>query len=151
MSTDENLNERLGQGQDDHKDLSPLTIKPLPGAFRFMPDIIKKIHEIGGQVRMEPDGTITVDGFYKNGPINLEFDDKGRVSAVDKRGRKTVIKSVDDLVTLNFTWWKISMGKGKSTYIVPERPWLDKFIEKKWVRRKLIFEPIDESCPPEEE
>lgn len=149
MSTDNTLNDRLGQGNDDQNKLAPLTIKPLPGAFRFMPDIIKKIHELGAQVRMEPDGSITADGFYKNGPMKLEFDDKSRMDAVDRRGRRTPIKTVDDLVAVNFAWWKASMGKG--TYIVPERPWLDQFIEKKLVRRKVIFEPIDDAAGEAEE
>ena len=92
---------------------------------------------------MGQDGVLHLDGFYKNGPMKIDFDDAGGIIAVDRRGRKTAIAHFDDLVQLNFQWWRMGMGK-KNEYSIPERPWIDHFIEKKWVKRKVIFEPIDD-------
>ena len=110
-----------------------------------MPDVIKRIHAAGSTVILNSDGSISVPGFYRNGDMRLEVENgkKVQVVAVDRRGRRTVISSFDDLVALNFRWWKLSGGR--NTYVVPERPWIDQFIDKKWVRRKVIFEPIDDT------
>lgn len=137
--TDQQLNATLGQGAED--DLTPLDIKPLPGFLRFMPELIKSIHAMGAQFQMSVDGVLLVDGFYRNGPMRLDLDDHGHLVAIDRRDRKTAIATVDDLIQLNFQWWRMSISK--TTYMPPERPWLDKFIEKRWVRRKVIFEPLE--------
>ena len=91
---------------------------------------------------MEADGALYIEGFYRNGPMKIDFEGES-VIAIDRKGRKTEIRHFDDLVQLNFTWWRLS--NGRSGYIVPERPWIDQFIEKKWVKRKVIFEPIEDS------
>ena len=121
--------------------LPPLEIQAPPGFLRFFPPLIKQMAELGVQFKMEQDGALYVEGFYKNGPMKLDFEGDNLV-AIDKRGRKTAIGHFDDMLQLNFQWWRLS--NGKSSYVVPERPWLDKFIDKKWVKRKVIFEPIDE-------
>lgn len=122
-------------------ELPPLTIQPPPGFLRFFPPLIKQIANLGGLFKMEQDGALYIDGFYKNGPMKIDFENDDLV-AVDKRGRKTPIFNFDDLVQLNFLWWRMANGK-KNEYVLPERPWLDQFIEKKWVKRKIIFEPVD--------
>lgn len=135
------LNLQLGTEMDHDDILPPLTIQPPPGFLRFFPPLIKQIASLGGVFKMEQDGALYIEGFYKNGPMKLDFEGDTLV-AIDRRNRKTAIANFDDLVQLNFSWWRMSNGS-KNQYIVPERPWLDQFIEKKWVRRKVIFEPIE--------
>ena len=126
----------------DASDLPPLDIKPMPGFLRFLPPLLKKMAELGVAFRMNQDGALYVDGFYKNGPMKLDLDEQNNIFAVDKRDRRTAIGHYDDLVLLNFTWWKLSNSRNQVA--MPERPWLDSFIEKKWVKRRVIFEPIDD-------
>jgi hypothetical protein len=133
----------------DLGDLPPMEITPAPGFLRFMPELIQRLHSIGGKVSLNDDGTMSLDGFYKNGPLRLEIEEgpKANIVAVDKRGRRKNIATLDDLVLINFSWLKISNGKG--VFLVPERPWLDQFIEKKWVRRKIVWEPREDDGEPE--
>ena len=126
---------------DSNEFLPPMEIKEPPGFLRFFPPIIKQMADLGASFRLEQDGALYLDGFYKNGPMKLDFEGENLV-AIDRRNRKESISNFDDLVKLNFKWWK--MGNTKSTYITPERPWLDQFIEKKWVKRKVIFEPVED-------
>lgn len=149
MNTNENINTTFSEHDNLGNDLSdieellpPLDIKAPPGFLRFFPPVIKQIAELGAQFKMETDGVLYIEGFYRNGPMKIDFEGDS-VVAIDKRGRKTTITNFDDLVQLNFSWWRLS--NGRQGYIVPERPWIDKFIEKKWVKRKVIYEPIEET------
>lgn len=133
--------------------LPPLEITPAPGFLRFMPELIKRLHSMGGKVSLAEDGSMLLEGFYKNGPMRLEIEegknDTIKIIAVDKRNRRKEISTIDDLVQINFSWWKLSNGRG--TYIIPERPWLDQFIEKRWVRKKIIYEPLESEGNEEKE
>lgn len=137
------------QSQDEinNEALSPLEVKPLPGILNFFPQLIKDLHNMGCNYTINTnDGVIYLSGFYKNGDMKVIIDNTSPhlgtpIYLEDKRGRTTEVKSIDDIVKLNFTWWKIS-NNNKNAYVMPERPWLDKFIENQWVRRKIIFEPI---------
>ena len=124
-------------------ELPPMQISSAPGFLRFMPELIKNLHTMGGKVTLNEDGSLSLDGFYKNGPMRLEIEDgpAANIIAVNKRGKRVPIATIDDLVRLNYSWWKLSNTRG--VFLVPERPWLDQFIEKKWVRKKFIYEPID--------
>jgi len=140
IDENENPSYQLGTDIADDDSLPPLEIKAPPGFLRFFPPVIKQIAELGAQFKMETDGALYIEGFYRNGPMKIDFEGE-TVIAVDRRGRKTPITHFDDLVQLNFQWWRIS--NGRSGYVVPERPWIDQFIEKKWVKRKVIFEPLE--------
>lgn len=136
------------EGTDSALDLGslpPLEITAAPGFLRFMPELIKRLHSMGGKVSLNDDGSMLLEGFYKNGPMRLEIEEAKngdiKIIAVDKRNRRKEISTIDDLVQINFSWWKISNGRG--TYLMPERPWLDQFIEKRWVRKKIIYEPLE--------
>ena len=142
MNKTDDIALNLGEAMDEG--VPPLVIQPAPGFLRFAPPLIKQIAALGGQLRMGPDGSLWIEGFYKNGPMKLDFDENDILFAIDKRERKTAIAHFDDLVLLNFSWWRASNTK-KNEYILPEQPWLHHFIEKKWVKRKIIFEPIDSS------
>lgn len=139
--TTENNQLNLGVDEDD---LPPVIIKPAPGWLQFMPQILQQTQAVGGNLRAEADGKVFLDGFYKNGPMLIEFDEQKNVYAVDRRDRRTAISHLDDFIQLNFNWWRASNTK-KTAYTLPEQPWLNYFIEKKWVKRKVVFEPIDDN------
>lgn len=125
-------------------DLPPLVVGEIPGFLKFMPPVIQEAARQGAQFRLDPaDWSLMLDGFYKNGPLKIAISATGDISATDRRDRVTHIAHFDDLVLLNFQWWRAS--NTKTVYTVPQRPWLDSFIQKKWVKRKVIFEPADES------
>lgn len=134
--------DKLGTSTDlQETELPPLEIKDPPGFLRFFPPVIKQIAQQGVQFKMETDGFLYVEGFYKNGPMKIDFEGD-HIIAIDKKGRQTRIEHFDNLVELNYRWWKIS--NSRNNYVMPERPWIDKFIDKKWVKRRVIFEPLDE-------
>lgn len=132
----------------DNDGLPELPERTAPGLLRFMPPLIQEFWAKKAYFNMDQDGAIAMDGFYKNGPLRLDVKPDGSVVAIDKRGRETPIKSFDDLVTLNYFWWKQS--NTKTSYVVPQRPWIDSFTEKKLVKRKVIYLPIDEEEGSEE-
>ena len=142
MNKQDDISLQLGESMDG--DIPELVIAPAPGFLRFMPALVKQIAAQGGKLHMDPDGTLRLDGFYKNGPMKLDFDAQGGLVAIDKRERKTALAHFDDVVQLNFSWWRASNTK-KNEYILPEQPWLNHFIEKKWVKRKIIFEPVEDT------
>lgn len=125
---------------DEGSILPPLHIE-LPGFLKFMPPLVQEAARRGAVFNLDKsDWSLTLDGFYKNGPMKIIQTEKGLV-AVDKHKKEKHLAVFDDLVLLNFEWWRAS--NSKTTYIMPERPWLDCFIDKKWVKRKVIFEPAD--------
>lgn len=116
------------------------------GFMRFMPALIKEMNRNGVPFTIDgPTGIITISGFYKNGPMTLEVEDNNDIVAIDKRARRKVMKSYDDLVQLNFEWWRRSTGRGIN--VTPDRPWLDAFIAKNWVKRQVIFVPREDQGP----
>lgn len=112
-----------------------------PGLLRFLPPLLQEFWAKKAYFSMDQGGSVSMDGFYKNGPLRLEVRDNNQVVAIDKRNRETKINSFDDLVELNFQWWKQSTTK--TSYVIPQRPWIDSFMEKKLVRRKVIYLPFD--------
>lgn len=112
-----------------------------PGLLRFLPPLLQEFWAKKAYFSMDQSGAVSMDGFYKNGPLRLEVRDNNQIVAIDKRNRETKINSFDDLVELNFQWWKQSTTK--TSYVIPQRPWIDSFMEKKLVRRKVIYLPFD--------
>ncbi|SDG95525.1 hypothetical protein SAMN05216466_106175 [Paraburkholderia phenazinium] len=129
-------------------DLKPLgpTHDENKGFMRFMPPLIKLMNRNGVPFNIDgSSGEITIGGFYQNGPMKLEIEANDDIVAIDKRDRRKVLKSYDDLVKLNFDWWRRATGKGNN--VNPDRPWLDAFLEKNWVKRQVIFVPRDDQGP----
>lgn len=112
-----------------------------PGLLRFLPPLLQEFWAKKAYFSMDQSGSVSMDGFYKNGPLRLEVRGNNQIVAIDKRNRETTINSFDDLVELNFQWWKQSTTK--TSYVIPQRPWIDSFMEKKLVRRKVIYLPFD--------
>lgn len=120
------------------------------GFMRFMPALIKEMNRNGVPFTIDGNtGIITIDGFYKNGPMTLEVEANDDIVSIDKRTRRKVMKAYDDLVALNYKWWRGSTGRGVN--VTPDRPWLDAFIAKNLVKRQVIFVPRDEQTTGDEE
>lgn len=137
------LNHRLSGASGTSDGLPELpAVRPIPGALRFMPPLIHECWTRRAYVTMDQEGNLFMEGFYKNGAMKLEVLDNNQIVAEDRRGKKTTIKSFDDLVKLNYLWWKNSITK--SSYPIPGRPWADHFLEKGLVKRRVIFVPHDE-------
>lgn len=116
------------------------------GFMRFMPPLIKEMNRRGVPFNIDgASGEITIRGFYKNGAMTLEIAPNDDIVAIDKNGKRKVLKSFDTLVKLNYDWWRHSTGRGE--LLSPDRPWLDEFLDKGWVKRKVIFVPRDEQGP----
>jgi hypothetical protein len=112
----------------------------MPGFIRRMPALIQSLFQSGVDFSMDTKGDLLIEGFYDNGPMRLVLDENDRVKAVDKRNKATPITSFDDLVTINFEWWKLTnaAAKGKK-YTAPTQPWLGSFQTKNLVKRQVIF------------
>ncbi|MCA8287616.1 hypothetical protein [Burkholderia vietnamiensis] len=116
------------------------------GFMRFMPALIKEMNRRGVPFNIDgASGEITIRGFYKNGAMTLEIAPNDDIVAIDKNGKRKVLKSFDTLVKLNYDWWRRSTGRGE--LLSPDRPWLDEFLDKVWVKRQVIFVPRDEQGP----
>ena len=113
------------------------------GFMRFMPALVKEMNRKGVPFTLDGNtGIITIAGFYKNGPMTLEVEANDDIVSIDKRAKRKVMKTYDDLVALNYKWWRASTGRGVN--ITPDRPWLDAFLEKGLIKRVVIFVPRDE-------
>lgn len=115
----------------------------MPAYLKRMPELIQDLWKRGVQFNIDTKvGDFLLDGFYTNGPLRLSEQDEGMV-AIDKRGRKEAISSFDDLARINFRWWRLSTDKDR--YMIPQRPWIDAFIQNKWVTRKVIYLPAEDN------
>ena len=75
--------------------------------FNMFPPLIKELVEqkLPVEVKME-ESAFFVQDFYSSKVLKLEVIDKDlNLQAVDKKGNKVLVKSVDDIVKLNFDWW----------------------------------------------
>lgn len=139
---------KIGRDLSDEESEDHLTTPMVPqhennGFIRFMPELIQEMNRRGVRFNFGGNGQILVDGFYKNGPLTLDI--KGDlIIATDKRGKSKTITELQDLVTLNFSWWKRSSSRG--VYLVPERPWLDEFVKTNIVKRQVIYVPKDDEA-----
>lgn len=134
------LNKRLG-GQTDPEDAPELEEREAPGVLRFMPPLLQEFWRRKAYFTIQKDGSIEMDGFYKNGALKIQITAQGTLVAIDRRGREVALDSFDDLVALNYQWWAAS--NTKTQYVVPGRPFLDYFIEQKRVKRKVIYLPAE--------
>lgn len=85
-------------------------------------------------------GHFHVDGFYKNGAMILEEAENGVLFSVDKKGIRTQINDLDDLVLLNYEHWKLAGGRN-GNYPDLIKPWLDEFVDRGLVKRQVSYAP----------
>ena len=150
--SDESLNDLNSLAQHFEHDESP-TPPPLDakltGALRFLPPFFREIAEKGVSFQMEGlSGIFHIEGFYRNGPMKIQIKDNDDITAIDKNGNETVVKNYDELMRLNFTWWKRSSTR--NTYVIPHKPWITDFMKENLVERKVIYVPLDENNDSEE-
>lgn len=136
---DTRINGQAGQAGDEG--IANIEERAAPGLLRFMPALLQEFWAKKAYFSMDQGGSIQMEGFYKNGPMRLEVRDNDRIVAIDRSDRETPINSFDDLVALNYLWWKQS--NTRNNYVVPQRPWIDSFLEKKLAKRKVLYVPVD--------
>lgn len=142
------LDQRLNGPSSSDDGIHDVEERAAPGMLRFLPPLLQDFWARKAYFTMDQQGAIQMDGFYKHGPMRLDIRDNNQLVAIDRRNRETKINSFDDLVMLNFEWWKSSNTKNQ--YVVPQRPWIDSFTEKKLVKRKVIYLPYDAEDNAEE-
>ena len=108
---------------------------------RTVPLIIEEAVEKGIRVSLGKTG-YEIDGFYKAGGIRIEIVSTGLV-AIDKKDKKVPIGSFDDLIRLNYDWWKKSRDKGID-FVNPSKEWLDEFVRLNLVKRQVHYIPGDD-------
>lgn len=138
--------EQLAQHYDqlDEAPTPPPLDSAMRSALRFLPPFFRELAEKGVSFRMEGlSGIFYVDGFYKNGPMKLLVKDNDDIVATDKNGKEVLLKNYDDLMRLNFKWWRRSSTR--NTYVMPNKPWINDFIQEHLVERKVIYVAIEEN------
>lgn len=137
----------------DHPDESP---EPAPltaamrSGLRFLPPFFHELAEKGVSFNMEGlSGIFHVDGFYRNGPMQLQVMENDDIIAIDKNNKKTLVRNYGDLLKLNFQWWVRSSTR--STYVIPHKPWINDFMKDGLVERKVIYVPLHEQDDREED
>ena len=108
---------------------------------RSIPKIIEDVVDRGIKVYLTKNG-YEIEGFYKAGNIKIEIKNNV-LHALDKKEKATVINSFDDLVRLNYDWWKRSRDKS-TEFINPGKEWLDDFNRLNLVKRQVLFIPGDD-------
>lgn len=109
--------------------------------FNMFPPLIKELVEqkLPVEVKME-ESAFFVQDFYSSKVLKLEVIDKDlNLQAVDKKGNKVLVKSVDDIVKLNFDWWVGS--KTKDAFPALTKSWAKQFLQRKWVKKQWILVP----------
>lgn len=136
------LGHRMSSGDDSN--LPPMPERSAPSFLRFLPPLVREMWDKGANLQLDnASGMLLIDGFYKNGAMKLDFRENGIV-AIDKRGRESDVRSFDDLVDLNYAFWRQANSQ-KGVYVQPQRPWLDAMLEKKKLKRQVIFVAADDS------
>lgn len=145
-----NLGEKINTEEHAEKKTTT-TENSLPLLIELLPDLLQEMHKKGIPFNVDGiTGNITVDGFYKNGSMILKMDENYSFEAVDKRNRTTPIRSIEDLVKLNFDWWRRSAGK-TGNFANPAKPWLDEFQQRGLVKRQYIIVPLGDSFDSDED
>lgn len=148
----DSLASRMGESTVSKDDgIVDLEEREAPGALMFMPPMLQELWAKKAYFTMGADGKLAMEGFYKNGPLVLELRgtrEAPELVATDKRGRETKIKSFDDLVALNYFWWRQSQTK--TSIVLPVQPFVNAFLEKKLIKRRVIFVAHDEDSEGED-
>ena len=110
-----------------------------PRVQRGLPEVIETAVDKGARVILTRTG-YEIDGFYRQGTMRVEMDEKGNLVAIDKKEKKTTLRSFDDLVKLNFQWWKVSREKA-TEFMTPQKEWLEEFQRMGLVQRVVMYTP----------
>lgn len=123
----------------------------IPWFIESLPPLFADLWREGIEFQLDSKGNLSMTGFYKHGPMQVDVvRGKGAGNAgsqtytVDKRGRRTSFSTIDELARINFEWWRQANSR-KNQYVVPDRPWADLFAKNGWVKRQVIYVPVDNS------
>ena len=111
-----------------------------PRAKRGVPELIETAVDRGMRVILTRAG-YEIDGFYRQGTMRVEADEKGVLIAIDKKDKKVALRTFDDLVKLNFNWWKLSRERA-TEFMTPPKEWLEEFQRMNLVQRVVMFTPV---------
>lgn len=83
--------------------------------------------------------SFTLPGFYKCGEVTL-YKDGERWMVKDRYDKCTPIDSLQDLVELNFYWWKTSKNRGG--WEEPDSHWVGELIKSGYIRKveRTVYE-----------
>lgn len=107
--------------------------------FRKLPALVEDGLARGIKIFLTTEG-YEVEGFYRNGTVRLAYEGADELVAIDKKDKKVPIKSFDDLVKLNYDWWKKSRDK-RAEWVNPGREWQEEFSRLNLVKRQVTFVP----------
>lgn len=112
-------------------------------------------HKIPVAVKRKDGQTLfEIGGFYKSGTVTL-YDNHDCFTAVDRYGAHTEIRSIVDLVRLNYDWWIRSCDRGRTVsgyfghqaaevWEQPDHAWIPLLLEAGLIREKkqeVVYEP----------
>lgn len=91
-------------------------------------ELVKKALRRGANVEVFLDGDdlgYRIVGFYKSGTVRLKMEEE-KCIALARYGERTEIEEWDDLVRLNYKWWKSSKERHLG-WSRPEDAFIDDF------------------------
>lgn len=142
--SEEKLNNLGSVMQEMNNDSKPnIDLSKFKPSQRMLPHLMLTLieHNIGCKFDLLS-GSYFIEGFYKNGDLELQEDEHGKFIAVDKKGNQLPVDDFDSLVLLNFEFWKLSGGKN-GNYSPLVKPWLDHLIERGLVKRQVTYAPFE--------
>jgi hypothetical protein len=127
---------------------TPSAASPAPQRKKkvSVPSLIMETISINVSARLDPDlGGWVIPGFYKAGGLLIKFNDNSDEGIATPIGYKRakvghVVKTFDDLVELNYSWWCASR-KENVEFEDPSEDWKDEFVERQMLERKMIYSP----------
>ena len=99
-----------------------------------MHKLIKILVDKGLTVNISKEG-YSLEGFYKSGSVTFNELDENTLLCHQRYDEVEEISSFDDIVMVNFKWWKRSKDKGWSN---PDNFWLQEFVRLDLVNVKTI-------------
>jgi len=110
-------------------------------ANRLLPDIIQEAIDKNISVLLTGNG-YKIFGFLKIEHLDLFTDAKtGELFYMDKKEKKS-IASFDDLVLVNFLFWKGLAEKAKDKeFVSPPKDWIEEYIRMGLAEKQIIYIP----------
>ncbi|MBT3123198.1 MULTISPECIES: hypothetical protein [Bacillus] len=95
-------------------------------------EVLNELKDRGVPVRVECDGSLNVDGIYMGCSVLIREREEGKVEVVTSKGKVSELKSFQDLVDLNYRWFKDS---SKDDY--PDTLWLEILFDYGYVKKEI--------------
>ncbi|MCY8636429.1 hypothetical protein MOD96_01270 [Bacillus sp. S17B2] len=95
-------------------------------------EVLNELKDRGVLVRVECDGSLNVDGIYMGCSALIREREEGKVEVVTSKGKVSELKSFQDLVELNYRWFKDSSKDG-----YPDTIWLEILFDYGYVKKEI--------------